>query len=259
MISGGIFYTAAYGDTNGNGGVITKCWRHCHFGSASDGIHHSRQHHHHHPDWPHYLTPVLIACTTRYVHCAKERLQALGLLLLGFEGAGIGELRGCNGVCDDDLHRTYGVPRSGSHGGAGQVQIGFASGRSLEPLARTALGHPSVSIAKSLHVSQPIVHSLHQRILRTCCFLWLLRSLLIGIGRLAHATDNGFISHFFVHDDAFVRSNDLMDAEAIGNLICHGTKFAPCTGQRRRHCAVTSMVIKCAYRRTFFRFCGISA
>lgn len=54
------------------------------------------------------------------------------------------------------------LQKSGSHGGAGQVQIGFASGRSLEPLARTALGHPSVSIAKSLHVSQPIVHSLHQ-------------------------------------------------------------------------------------------------
>ncbi|XP_037511298.1 histone deacetylase complex subunit SAP130-A isoform X4 [Rhipicephalus sanguineus] len=61
-----------------------------------------------------------------------------------------------------DLQKTYGVPRSGSHGGAGQVQIGFASGRSLEPLARTTLGHPSVSVAKSLHVTQPIVHSLHQ-------------------------------------------------------------------------------------------------
>ncbi|KAH7941820.1 hypothetical protein HPB49_017712 [Dermacentor silvarum] len=56
----------------------------------------------------------------------------------------------------------HGVPRSGSHGGAGQVQIGFASGRSLEPLARTTLGHSSVSIAKPLHVTQPIVHSLHQ-------------------------------------------------------------------------------------------------
>ncbi|KAL1437055.1 hypothetical protein MTO96_049060 [Rhipicephalus appendiculatus] len=54
------------------------------------------------------------------------------------------------------------LQKSGSHGGAGQVQIGFASGRSLEPQARTTLGHPSVSIAKSLHVTQPIVHSLHQ-------------------------------------------------------------------------------------------------
>uniref|UniRef100_L7M200 Putative mucin-5ac n=1 Tax=Rhipicephalus pulchellus TaxID=72859 RepID=L7M200_RHIPC len=61
-----------------------------------------------------------------------------------------------------DLQKPYGVPRSGSHGGAGQVQIGFASGRSLEPMARTTLGHSSVSIAKSLHVTQPIVHSLHQ-------------------------------------------------------------------------------------------------
>ncbi|XP_037575655.1 uncharacterized protein LOC119457949 [Dermacentor silvarum] len=54
------------------------------------------------------------------------------------------------------------LQKSGSHGGAGQVQIGFASGRSLEPLARTTLGHSSVSIAKPLHVTQPIVHSLHQ-------------------------------------------------------------------------------------------------
>lgn len=61
-----------------------------------------------------------------------------------------------------------------------------------------------------------------QHILRACCFLWLLRSLLIGIARLAHATDDGFISHFLVHDDAFVRVNELMDAEAIGNLVCHG-------------------------------------
>ncbi|XP_077555141.1 uncharacterized protein LOC144169707 isoform X4 [Haemaphysalis longicornis] len=55
-------------------------------------------------------------------------------------------------------------PRSGSHGGGGgQLQINFASGRSLEPLARTTtLGHSSVSIAKPLHVTQPIVHSLHQ-------------------------------------------------------------------------------------------------
>lgn len=54
------------------------------------------------------------------------------------------------------------LQKSGSHGGPGQVQIGFASGRSLEPLARTTLGHSSVSIAKPLHVTQPIVHSLHQ-------------------------------------------------------------------------------------------------
>ncbi|XP_077515420.1 sin3A-associated protein 130 isoform X16 [Amblyomma americanum] len=62
------------------------------------------------------------------------------------------------------LHRVRGSssPRSGSHGGPGQVQIGFAAGRSLEPLARTTLGHSSVSIAKPLHVTQPIVHSLHQ-------------------------------------------------------------------------------------------------
>ncbi|XP_077515422.1 sin3A-associated protein 130 isoform X18 [Amblyomma americanum] len=54
------------------------------------------------------------------------------------------------------------LQKSGSHGGPGQVQIGFAAGRSLEPLARTTLGHSSVSIAKPLHVTQPIVHSLHQ-------------------------------------------------------------------------------------------------
>ncbi|XP_077515424.1 sin3A-associated protein 130 isoform X20 [Amblyomma americanum] len=63
-----------------------------------------------------------------------------------------------------DLQKVRGSssPRSGSHGGPGQVQIGFAAGRSLEPLARTTLGHSSVSIAKPLHVTQPIVHSLHQ-------------------------------------------------------------------------------------------------
>ncbi|XP_029845286.3 histone deacetylase complex subunit SAP130 [Ixodes scapularis] len=53
------------------------------------------------------------------------------------------------------------LQKSGSHGG-GPVQIGLSSGRPLEPLPRSTLGHLPVAISKPLHMTQPIVHSLHQ-------------------------------------------------------------------------------------------------
>lgn len=51
------------------------------------------------------------------------------------------------------------LQKTSSHGG-GQVQVGMPSTRTLE--ARTTLGHSSVGIAKPLHVTQPVVHSIHQ-------------------------------------------------------------------------------------------------
>ncbi|CAN7997254.1 unnamed protein product [Ixodes hexagonus] len=53
------------------------------------------------------------------------------------------------------------LQKSGSHGG-GPVQIGLSPSRPLEPLARSTLGHSPVAISKPLHMTQPIVHSLHQ-------------------------------------------------------------------------------------------------